>query len=186
MPQSKILLDTNAYIRLAKSIHPLLDAAFGADKHCLYVLKELDLEFSRNNRLQTSFSWVDEEEYLANRKKNLYLSKKDKRNIELTVDFLKQHKIDNKLSVSEVDILCLAYGHVLDINVVSDDTDMLEVADVFNIKKMKTLELLYLMFECDYVDIKRVRQIVAYWEYISDKPANFREDYINIFGENPP
>lgn len=186
MPQSKILLDTNSYIRLAKSIHPLLDAPFGENNHCLYVLKELDVEFSRNKRLQTSFAWIDEDEFQLNRKKRLTLSKKDKRGIELTVDFLTQHKIDNKLSVSQIDILCLAYSHVLEIPVVSDDTDMLEVAELFNIKTMKTLELLNLMFECEHVDISLVRQIVAYWEYISDKPANFRQDYIDIFGEKPP
>lgn len=63
---------------------------------------------------------------------------------------------------------------------------MLELADVFNIKTMKIQELLYLMLECDHVDMERVRQIAAYWEYISDKPANFRQDYIEIFGEKPP
>lgn len=186
MAQSKILLDTNTYIRLAKSINPLLDVAFGEDNYCLYVLKELDVEFTRSKRLQTLFSWVDEEEYRANRKKRLTLSKKDKRNIELTLDFLRQHKIDNKLSVSEIDILCLAYGNVLDIPVVTDDADMLEVANTFGINTMKTLELLHLKVECGYIEIEEVRKIVAYWEYISDKPGNFRQDYISIFGEDPP
>lgn len=90
------------------------------------------------------------------------------------------------LSVSEVDIICLAHGHVLDIDVITDDTDMLEVAAAFGIKTKKTLELLHLMLECKHTDITQIRQIVAYWEYISDKPANFRRDYIRIFGEKPP
>lgn len=186
MPQSKILVDTNTYIRLAKNIHPLLDCPFGEENYCLYVLKELDHEFSRSARLQTQYSWVEDDEYQANRKKRLTLSKKNKREIELTLDFLHQHKIDNQLSVSQVDILYLAYGLVLDIYIVSDDTDMLELANVFNIKTMKTQALLHLMFECDHVDMKKVRQIAAYWEYISDKPTNFRLDYIEIFGEKPP
>jgi len=186
MPQSKILIDTNTYIRLAKSIHPLLDTLFGEENYCLYVLKELDDEFSRSARLQSQYSWVEENEFQANRKKRLALSKKNKREIELTLDFLRQHKIDNRLSVSEVDILYLAHGYVLDIYAVSDDTDMLELADVFNIKTMKTQELLRLMLECNHVDMEKVRQIAAYWEYISDKPANFRQDYIEIFDEKPP
>jgi len=186
MPQSKILIDTNTYIRLAKSIHPLLDVPFGEDNYCLYVLKELDDEFSRSARLQTQYSWVEEYDFQDNRKKRLTLSKKNKRETELTLDFLRQHKSDNRLSVSEVDILYLAHGFVLDIYVVSDDMDMLELADVFNIKTKKTQKLLYLMLECDHVDMEKVRQIAAYWEYISDKPANFRQDYIEIFGEKPP
>jgi predicted nuclease of predicted toxin-antitoxin system len=186
MPQSKILLDTNTYIRLAKSIHPLLDAPFGNDDYCLYVLKELDKEFSSNRRLRTSFSWMDEPEYVDNRSKRLTLSRKDKRNIEITVDFLKQHKIDNRLSVSNVDIQCLAYAHVLDIPVVTDDTDMLEVADTFGIKYLKTLNLLRLMLDTGHIDLKKIQQIAAYWEYISDKPAGFRQEYIETFGEKPP
>ncbi len=186
MAQTKILLDTNSYFRLAKSTHPLLDEVFGKENHCLYVLKELDVEFSRNKRLQTKFSWVDEKQYLENRRKKLTLSKKDKRSIELTVDILRQHKIDNLLSVSDIDILCLAYSYVLDIYVVTDDTDMLELANVFGIRSMKTLNLLKLMLECEHVDFNKVKQIAAYWEYISDKPANFRQDYIALFGEKPP
>jgi predicted nuclease of predicted toxin-antitoxin system len=186
MPQTKLLLDTNTYFRLAKSIHPLLDTVFGEPNYCLYVLKELDIEFSRNKRLQSKFSWVDENEYLNNRRKKLSLSKKDKRAIDLTVDMLRQHKVDHLLSVSDIDILGLAYGHVLGICVVTDDTDMLELANVFGIRTQKTLNLLKLMLDCEHVDSHKVKQIVAYWEYIGDKPANFRQDYISLFGEKPP
>ena len=186
MAQSKILLDSNTYFRLAKSIHPLLDIIFGERCYCLYVLKELDDEFNRNKRLKSTFGWVGEEEYVANRKKRLTLSRKGQRDICLTIGFLKQHKMDNELGVSEVDILCLAHGHVLGIPVVTDDADMLEVAEDFSIKTMKTQELMHLMLECDHIDTNRIRQIAAYWEYISDKPGGFRGDYIRLFGEKPP
>ena len=41
VPQSKILIDTNAYFRLAQSIRPLLKVEFGDEEYCLYVIKEL-------------------------------------------------------------------------------------------------------------------------------------------------
>ncbi|MEA9390931.1 hypothetical protein SJI19_10305 [Acerihabitans sp. TG2] len=41
MPQSKILVDTNAYLRLAKTIRPLLFVTFGDNEYCLYILPEL-------------------------------------------------------------------------------------------------------------------------------------------------
>ncbi len=186
MAQSKILLDSNAYFRLAKSIHPLLDVVFGEQNYCLYVLKELDDEFSRNKRLKTEFGWVDEEEYVVNRGKRLALSRKEQREIKITVEFLWRHKIDNELGISKVDILCLAHSYVLSIPVVTDDADMLEVAESFAIQAMKTLKLMRLMLDCGYVDIGRVRQIAAYWEYISDKPGGFRDDYIWLFDEKPP
>lgn len=58
MPQSKILVDSNSYFRLAKSIRPLLNVTFGDEDYCLYVLKELEKEYDRNSRLQTKFEWV--------------------------------------------------------------------------------------------------------------------------------
>ncbi len=186
MPQSKILLDSNSYFRLAKSIHPLLDTVFGDENHCLYVLKELNDEFDRNKRLQTKFSWVDENEYIQNRLKRLALSKKNKRSIQIAIDFLKQHKIDNQLGVSDIDILCLAHGYVLDIPVITDDTDMICLATNFGINTNKTLYLMKLMVECAHIDMDKVRQIVAYWKYIGDKPADFRQEFITIFGEKPP
>src|SRR5690606_4044435 len=44
--QRKILVDTNSYLRLAQSIHPLLFSEFGPNACCLYVLKELDDELN--------------------------------------------------------------------------------------------------------------------------------------------
>lgn len=177
MAQSEILLDTNSYFRLAKSIHPLLDTIFGDKKYCLYVLAELDYEFKKNKRLKTQFSWVEDEEFQSNRETSLALSKQNKKNIALTIGFLKQHKIDNSLGASRIDILYLAHGHVLSVPVVTDDGDMIQVAKDFNIKTMKTLELMRLMVDCGHIDIHKVKQIVAYWEYIGDIPGNFRTDY---------
>ena len=44
MPQSKILIDSNVYFRLAQSIRPLLQVEFGKEKYCLYVIKGLQEE----------------------------------------------------------------------------------------------------------------------------------------------
>ena len=43
MPQSKILVDTNAYLRLAKTIRPLLFMPFGDNEYCLYIAYALEL-----------------------------------------------------------------------------------------------------------------------------------------------
>jgi len=61
--QHKILLDSNAYFRLAKSVHPLLFQEFGPDRACLYVLPELEQEYQRQPRLKAKFPWVEEEEF---------------------------------------------------------------------------------------------------------------------------
>ena len=58
MAQSKILLDTTTYLRLAQSIHPLLGQTFGEKNFTLYVHKEIEIELKRSGRLQSEFSWI--------------------------------------------------------------------------------------------------------------------------------
>ena len=186
MAQSKILLDSNSYFRLGKSIHPLLDVVYGDENYCLYVLKELDDEFDRSRRLKNKFEWVNEDEYIANRKKRLTSSKKEKNDISITVEMLCEYKLENSLGVSKIDIQCLAYGFVLGIPVVTDDADIIQLAEDFDVEILKTLNLMSKMLECGYINKEKVRQIAAYWIYIQDKPGNFRNDYKRIFGEAPP
>ena len=183
MPQSKILLDGNSYFRLAKSIHPLLDNTFGDENCCLYVLNELDHEYDRNSLLRKKFNWVNDDEYYQNRKKRIPVSRADKKRIELTIDYLIDYKISNGLGISKVDIKCLAQGYVQNIPVVTDDRDMLEVAKNFGISTMTTLELMSLMLDCGHIQMKKIREIVAYWNYIGDKPANFANDYNRLFNK---
>ena len=78
MPQSKILIDTNTYIRLAQSIRPLLFMPFGDSEYCLYILQELNDELS-NRRLKSKFPWVDEGEYEENRKHFPTIGRKQKK-----------------------------------------------------------------------------------------------------------
>lgn len=185
MPQSKILLDSNSYFRLAKSIHPLLDIVFGEKEYCLYVLKELDDEYNKSPVLRKKFNWVNDKEYFQNRQKRLSVSKKQKREIDLTVEYLKEYKIANQLGISSVDIKCLTQGYVLDIPVTTDDLDMLVVAEAFGVSTMKTLELMALMLECSHIKMKKIREIADYWNYLEDKPANFRNDFNRLFGITP-
>ncbi len=187
MAQSKILLDSNSYFRLAKSIQPLLFVEFGADKHCLYVLDDLQKEFDCNPRLQREFPWVDEEEYRNNRSRKLSLSRKDKREIQTAYDIIWDYVLSEPdIGASPVDTRILSHSYVLGIPTVTDDTDMRVVATTFDIKAMKTLELLVLMLECEHITMDRIRQIMAYWEYVGDKPTGCHKDYKRLFKESPP
>ena len=186
MPQTKILLDTNSYLRLAKSIHPLLFACFGSADYCLYVLQELDVEISRSRRLQTKFNWVGNAEYVENRSKKLALSKAQKANVAVAYELLWDYVVNNHPGPSKVDCKALAHAHVLEIRVVTDDEDMRSLAEIFSIETLRTLDLLKIMLDCGHVSIQRVRQIAAYWNYEIDLPKNFRSDYAAIFGETSP
>jgi len=186
MSQTKILIDSNVYFRLAQSIHPLLQIEFGKERHCLYVINELQSEYEKNQRLKSKFYWVNESKYKKNRSCELNISRKEKLAIAQVFDFIKNYARDLYPDVSKVDITILAHAYVLNIQIVTDDSDMLDLADDFNIKTLKTLELLKLMLDCQHIKITVVRQIASYWNYAEDKPKLFALDYKKLFKESPP
>ena len=89
MTQSKILVDSNAYFRLARDIHPLLGRQFGHKKYCLYIIEGFEKEYLHSGRLQTKFHWVAEEKYSFNRQKRIVLSRAEKNRLSETKDFFK-------------------------------------------------------------------------------------------------
>jgi hypothetical protein len=182
MPQSKILVDTNAYIRMAKTIHPLLFVPFGDSEHCLYVLPELNSELS-SHKLQSKFHWVNEEEFVSNRKHFPSISKKQNKSIQQTFDYLWDHVQTELPGPSKVDTLYIAYSLELDVPVITDDQDMTELANAFEAQILSTLEMLKIMLECDHIDMKIIDGLCDYWRYLPDLPANFKSDYQRLFSD---
>ncbi len=186
MTENRILVDTNAYFRLAQSIHPLLGKEFGQKKYCLYCIKELQIEYNRNPRLQNSFSWVNDSEYVKNRFYILKTSKEELREIKRANDFIYDYAHSVYPGVSKIDALCLAHAEQLRIPVVTDDDDMRKVAGYYSIETLKTLELLKLMLDCRYIDLDKVREITNYWTYLNDEPKDFAADLKRLFSLMPP
>jgi hypothetical protein len=182
MAQSKILVDTNSYLRLAKTIHPLLFTPFGAEAYCLYILPELNHELG-NRKLQTKFHWVDESTYVENRQNFPKVSRKGKRAIERTFDFLWDYVQTTLPGASKTDTLYIAYALELDVPLVTDDQDMADLANEFEAKVMPTLHLLKLMLDCQHIRIETITGLFEYWKYLSDMPANFHADRCRLFPE---
>ena len=186
MPQSRILVDTNVYFRLAQSIHPLLGEEFGTKKYCLYCIKELQDEYNRSPRLKNTFSWVNDPEYVKNRAHLLKITREEKLEIKRAYDFIYDYARNFHPGVSKIDVLCLAHAEQLRIPIVTDDEEMRIAGGTYGIKTLRTLELLKLMLDSRHIDIKKVREIAAYWIYLNDKPKDFVIDYKRLFGEAPP
>ena len=186
MAERKILVDSNAYFRLAQSIHPLLGVPFGRESYCLYIIKQLQTEYDRSATLRNSFPWVNEAPYVKNRSNRLSVTRDEKTEIQRSFDFICDYVRSVRPGVSRVDVLCLAHAEVLKIPVVTDDGDMIDAARDFEIQVCKTLELLKLMLDCGYVDMSKIREIAGYWRYLNDCPKDFAIDYRRLFGENPP
>ncbi|MBN2545086.1 MAG: DNA-binding protein [Spirochaetes bacterium] len=182
--KKKLLVDTNSYLRLADGIKPLLDVTFGEQNYCLYILPDLDKEFNRNPRLQTKFPWFYKDEYKENRKCKLKITTGQLNEIENVYDFILDYSKESEYSASKVDIKCLTYGYVLNIPIVTDDECMHILGREYDIKTIKTLELLKIMLDCKKITIKNVHDIVKLWAYNDDLPKDFFQDYKNIFSEN--
>lgn len=180
MPQSKILVDTNSYLRLAQTVRPLLSVPFGDEEYCLYILPELNDELS-NHKLQTKFSWVSESEYIENRKCFPYVGRKQKKSISQTFDYLWDFVQSDLPGPSRVDALYIAYAIELDIPVVTDDQDMTELANEFDAKVMSTLNLLKIMFDKGHITMSAIDGLCEYWKHITDLPSNFHKDYDTYF-----
>lgn len=186
MPTCNIILDSCTYFRLAQSIRPLLKSAFGQEKYCLGVIKELDKEYEKNPTLKNKFFWVSQREYGDNRKDCFSPSPRQRSEINHAFFFIRESAREGQLSVSEVDVRGLAYAYVLKMPIVTDDSEMLEVAKEFEIKTFKTLELMKLMVDSGFVEMKQIKPIVSYWIYQNDTPKSFLKDFKRIFSEDPP
>ena len=183
MPQSKLLVDTNAYLRLAKTIRPLLFVPFGDNEYCLYILPELNEELA-GRRLQSKFPWVDEEEFAENRKHFPVIAKKQKLSIQQTFEYIWDYVQTELPGPSRVDAWYIAYALELGVPVVTDDQDMTELANTFDAQVMSTMALLKIMLDCGHTDMRTIDGLIDYWRYFSDIPANLRADYLHLFGKS--
>jgi predicted nucleic acid-binding protein len=182
MPQSKILVDTNAYLRLAQTIRPLLSVIFGDNKYCLYILPELNKELEVH-KLQNTFYWVTEDEYIQNRLHFPNISRKQKTAIDQTFEHLWDHVQTELQGPSRVDALYIAYAIELGIPVVTDDQDMTDLANEFDAKVMSTLELLKIMLDSGRTDMKTIKALCDYWRNFGDRPANLEADFKRLFSD---
>ena len=175
MPQRKILLDTNAYLRLAQTIRPLLGKSFGKENFTLYIHKRFDEEISKSPRLKSKFYWVNQNEYVQNRKKKLQLSNTEKEEIEFAFNFIWEYQNEFSLGLSRVDIYCVATALTLDIPLVTDDKNMIRTCREYDVEVFSTLRLLKLMLEKNFIDFNMINEIVEYWKYENDLPISSNE-----------
>lgn len=182
MPQKKILIDSNAYFRLAYYINPLLSEPFGEDDYTLYVIDDFQNEFDNNQRLQRKFHWVDEEEFVENRKRKIKMPKKARKEIDLAFDFIWDHNISSKLGASRADVKAIAYGYVLEIPVVTDDNGMKLIGNDFDVEMFGILDLLKIMLECGHIEITAIKSLIQHLEYDNDLPyPKFALDCNKVF-----
>ena len=186
-----ILLDSNAYFRLALSISPLLAQKFGnPPPYQLKVIDEVEKEYARNPRLKTKFHWLCDHEHVAERSAHTYHCRgKVATQVDAAFSYLANYASANALNLSRVDIKALAVGAARGIPVVTDDQGMRRLAEVFAISIMGTLELLKLMVDERRLEMEKVTEILEYWLEDNDLPApiqKLRDKFKILFGFRCP
>lgn len=186
MAYKRILLDTNTYLRIGKSIKPLLGVPFGAQQQALYLLNQAQAELNKVSQLKTKFYWVQQEEYKKERNKIITTTKNEKDKIENAWEHIWHYQNEKKYGLSPIDIYCIATALILQIKLVSDEINMKKTADVFGVDLIDTVELLKILVDEKKIDEAKVKEIVSYLKYLNDFPNFLNESYKKSFGEKAP
>ena len=186
------ILDSNAYFRLALSLHPLLGGKFGKstdERYVLRVIAQLDVEYSRSVRLRHKFQWVGEKKYRENRSAaQLKVTGKQKNEMEQARSFIISTERDLGCDLSLVDATALAIGFVKQQPVVTDDKDMCTIATAMGIEVWSLLQLLKLMLDEEHIDLNKTIEIAELLNYENDLPcgrAQFIQQFTQFFGITP-
>lgn len=193
-----VLLDTNAYLRLAKRIKPMLGVKFGQKEYVLTILKDVEDEVHRSARLKFKFPWFGNPELAAERMaQSIKLSRDEQEKLKAATSVLRGTVLINATSYtslgrsppSHTDCRVLAFGQIRSAIVVTDDLGMHQLAKEFEIPVWHGHELLKKMLSARIIHANQVREIFDALEANGDLPLTWRHcrhvTFFKIFGPPP-
>lgn len=190
-----VLLDTNAYLRLAKRVRPAVGVTFGQKGYVLTIHKSVEDEVHRNPRLRAQYPWFDGQEFASERlAKQVRLSDADKASIQAAQSVLRgwvladpePYTARGRSPPGTTDCWLLALGQVKPAIVVTDDLGMHALAKEFGILVWHGYELLDKLRSAKVVDSPLIRDIYEALEANGDIPKTWQEAkhtvFLKIFG----
>lgn len=193
-----MLLDTNAYLRLAKRIRPILNRPFGQKGYVLAILKQVEDEVHCNPRLRFRYPWFDDPEFVDERMATrVRLNRDEKRQLDAATSVLLDHVRSNAFAYtshgrsppSPTDCFILAFGQIRPAIVATDDLGMHLLAKDFTIPLWHGHELLKKIHGAKLIDSGQVREIYDALETNGDLPASWvgvkHTTFKKIFGPGP-
>lgn len=190
-----VLLDTNAYLRLAKRVRPAVGVKFGQKGYVLTIHKSVEDEVHRNPRLRATYPWFDGQEFANERMaKQVRLSDADKASIQVAQSVLhgwvladpEPYTSGGRSPPGPTDCWLLALGQVKPAIVVTDDLGMHALAKDFGILVWHGYELLDKLRSARVVDPPLIREIYEALEANGDLPKTWKEAkhtvFLKIFG----
>ena len=187
--KQKYLLDSNSYFRLADNLYPILSKSIEVDGvlYSFCILNGTWREYFNEPRLRTTFDWVGEENHSKDRKNgSVRLKKHQHETILETMKFLLETCRQKHLGCSRFDIECLATAFELSLELVTDDLDLIRLAEEYDFHVLTSLEILDLLLKAGEITMREVNDTVYLWRYFNDLPSRFIEDFTSLFGNPPP
>jgi hypothetical protein len=196
MFEGTFLVDTNSYVRIARSATCILGNHSGLE---LRLVKEIADECARSSRLKTVKPWILNPPHPDFRSEwTLLLTKADRKTVansrheladaiqDTLEDFAAKKKArgDHRAVLSPPDkaLLFTAYG--LECGIVTDEGPLTAVCKEFEIPHYTTLQLLKHFHSAGVLSLEQVAGMVKLWQYEKDEPKNWKKDYLKLFG--PP
>ena len=185
-----VLLDTNAYLRLAKRVRPAVGVVFGHKGYVLTIHKSVEDEVHRSARLKSLYPWFDGQEFAAERlAKQIRLSAEEKSSVQAAQSVLygwvladpSQYTSGGRSPPGLTDCLLLALVQVKGGIVVTDDLGMHALAKEFMISVWHGYERLNKLRSAKVVDSALVREIFEALDVNGDLPKSWREAKHSVF-----
>ena len=186
-----ILLDTNAYLRLAKRIRPLLGVQFNPQKqYQLIVLPEVEKEVIHSARLTSHYPWFMEDDHRTERRSSqVKLSAAEKAQITKDDAFMRQvigrnaaaYIQDRRSPPGPADRRVLAVALLKNWCVATDDEGMHILAKDFDIKIFYCFDVLHKMLSASMVGKALVVEIYEALERNGDLTAGWVAARTTIF-----
>jgi hypothetical protein len=185
-----VLLDTNAYLRLAKRVRPAVGVKFGQKGYVLTIHKSVEDEVHRNPRLRATYPWFDGQEFTSERMaKQIRLSDADKASIQAAQSVLhgwvladpEPYTSGGRSPPGPTDCWLLALGQVKPAIVVTDDLGMHALAKDFGILVWHGFQLLDKLRSAKVVDTPLIREIYEALEANGDLPKTWVEAKRTVF-----
>lgn len=181
-----LLLDTNAYLRFAKRVKPLLGEPFGNKGYTLTILAAVEEEFSRSPRLRERFPWFVEAEFATERlAKQFRFSPAERAELAAATSVMRESVLSDpgrfKNPPSAVDCRVLAFGLIRNAIVVTDDLSMHVLAAEFELPVMHGHDVLKRMLSAKKINKAQVREIYDMLAANGDLPATWERDRDVLF-----
>lgn len=188
-----VLLDTNAYLRLALRVRPLLGMPFGQKRYVLTILEDVEAEVCRSSRLRFHYPWFDGDASLAGERlaKRLRLSRDQREQLDAAANFLhdwvlqdvSRFTVGGRSPPGRTDCRVLACCQVCLAVVVTDDLGMHDLAQEFGISAWHGFDLLAKMRTAQVVSNDLIREIYSALEANGDLTASWRVAQHTVFAK---